>query len=364
MHNIPAREKSVNSENKIHRDPRHKYLNQTQLLQGVAQVDDSRLSQGECLFLLTLAAFTVRTFPRAENYPHPGNQILMATCRITTRKGVNYLANQLVAKQLIEIVEVGNGRGKATVYRIRVEDTRFPWPKNTEKPGSSDFPVSEINLEAQTSHLPQEKPGSKELETRKYQPRNPEVKTEKPGSLNFHTDSNPRIQTTNKEGKSSLRSPAPLNSGLPPETQHLVAMLEFQLRGEMSGWESKSNTPEYRSIRKCFEDRCADLGIFSKSNKLYEQAFARVKDQLAQATLIIPANPWPVGPIDAAKLAEMAATDPDCIESSMDGDIAVMRYRTGQLIFIPGEQEPAWHPFDDPVQNSENCEQNLEPAAP
>jgi len=189
------------------RDPRLKYLNQTQLLQGVAQVDDFRLSQGEALFLLTLAAFTVRTFPSREYYPHPGNQILMAACRVTTRKGVNYLANQLVAKNLIEIVQVGNGRGRATVYRIRTEDPRFPWPKKKEKPGSLNFPVTETNPEAQTSHFQKEKPGSTEPETRKLQPGNPEVNTRKPGSSDFHTDTRTDTEAE-AEGESPNGSPA------------------------------------------------------------------------------------------------------------------------------------------------------------
>jgi hypothetical protein len=30
---------------------------------------------------------------------------------------------------LIEVVQIGNGRGMATEYRIRIEDPRFPPPK-------------------------------------------------------------------------------------------------------------------------------------------------------------------------------------------------------------------------------------------
>jgi hypothetical protein len=164
-----------------------KYLNHAQLVQGVSQVADDSLTQGERLFLLVLAAFTLK------EDPHPGNEKLAIACGITTRQGVNKIASKLAKKNLIEIVSFGNGRGKATVYRIRVEDDRFPPPKKTssatpphaheqdDKPATVELPVSgdkpatpELSLpECDDSGNPQlgasprrEKPATEPSETR------------------------------------------------------------------------------------------------------------------------------------------------------------------------------------------------------
>jgi hypothetical protein len=86
-----------------------KYKNHGQLVQGVSQVDDRELTQGERLLLNVLAAFNVK------NNPHPGNDKLARACGVTSRQGVNRIVNKMVAKKLIEIAEVGNGRGKTIV---------------------------------------------------------------------------------------------------------------------------------------------------------------------------------------------------------------------------------------------------------
>jgi hypothetical protein len=156
----------------------------------VSQVYDPRLSQGERLFLLALAAFTVKTDP------HPGNEKLAKACGVKSRRGVHYIANGLLKKQLIQIVEVGNGRGKATVYRLCIEDPRYPWPDKPapEKPqkpevpplevGSLDFAVSKEKVEVQTSHLSNK--DEKEVgspSTEKW-----EVNAKEVGSLDCPTD--------------------------------------------------------------------------------------------------------------------------------------------------------------------------------
>lgn len=168
---------------------------------------------------------------------------------------VRFAANQLVAKNLIEIVEVGNGRGKATVYRIRVEDPRFPWPKKQDKPGRLDFPVSEINPEAQTSHFQEAKPGSTEAETRKSQPENPEVKTEKPGSLNCHTDSNSLIQRSNaRSGEGSLRSL------LHPMFDDLIRKMRSELQLGLNVGEITESI-HFLAYRHRFKEQCKAIGI-------------------------------------------------------------------------------------------------------
>jgi hypothetical protein len=167
-----------------------KYANYAQLVQGVSQVYDPRLSQGERLFLLALAAFTVKTDP------HPGNQKLAQACGVLTPRGVQYIAKGLVKKQLVQIVEVGNGRGKATVYRLCTEDPRYPWPDKPapEKPqkpelpppevGSLDFAVSNKKVEVQTSHLS----NKDEKEVRSPGTRNREVNDKEVRSSDVATD--------------------------------------------------------------------------------------------------------------------------------------------------------------------------------
>ena len=330
----------------MNRDPRHKYLNQTQLLQHVCQVDEPELSQGECLFLLTLAAFTVRTFPAPQNYPHPGNQVLMAACRITSRKGVNYIANQLAAKKLIEIVEVGNGRGKATVYRIRVEDDRFPWPKEKDKPGSSDFPDSKGNPEVQTSHFQSEKPGSNEPETRKLDPVNPEVKPEKPGSLNFHTDSNPLIQSSNTSANKS--APDPSDRLYLEKLKKLSDSVTDALVHRMLG--DDNFEPDYfGDIRKLFQSEADDLAVDYKDfQNLYRGSMRTAEWVVTPAALV---GPGPITEELIEKWAADVASNPDVLEIIRDGGTALtLVFANGIEEHYIGHDEPYWFPFDDETQ--------------
>src|SRR6266513_2189841 len=136
-------------------------------------------------------------------------------------------------------------------------------------------------------------------------------------------------------------------SNLEPETQRLVATLECYLREEMSGWNSKNTIPHYRSIRKWFEDDARDQGIpYKEFRELYEAAMARVRAQLSPAEPVIRD---PIGHVDAARLAELVAADPDCIDGYMLGSVAVMEYQHGFQEIHPGEPEPFWFAKDDPV---------------
>jgi hypothetical protein len=156
-----------------------KYTNHAQLVQGVSQVADDSLTQGERLCLLTLAAFNVKTDP------HPGNEKLARACGVKTRQGVNYLIKKLLDRRLIEITgHARGGRGMAVTYRIRVEDDRFPPPrKAANNPATPDLHVSD------------DKPASPHLqvtetETRKCDPENPQVEAPKPASPDLHPDFN------------------------------------------------------------------------------------------------------------------------------------------------------------------------------
>jgi hypothetical protein len=214
------------------KNPRAKYSNQTQLLQGVFAVREPRLSQGERLFLMGLASYTVH--PASEVYAHPGNRALMDGCRVT-RQGVNYIAKQLLEKNLIEIMgHAQGGHGMAVEYRVRVEDDRFPWPKSkakpatdelqdNAKPGSSDFHVSDKepaspdlqvsgkepaspDLQVSQTVNPQVKaqqPASEARTTRKLEPKNPQVKLKEPASSYLQPNSSTRISTTDSKTTNS-----------------------------------------------------------------------------------------------------------------------------------------------------------------
>ncbi len=156
-----------------------KYQNHAQLVQGVCQVNDKTLTLSERCFLSCLAAYSVKT------YPHPGNDKLMVACGVTTRQGVNAIANRLIhRRRLIEVLEVGNGRGKATVYRICTEDPRFPLPK----PATVELLVSDEEPATVELSLPVDKPATRDTETRNSHPLNPQLDPEKPATLALHTD--------------------------------------------------------------------------------------------------------------------------------------------------------------------------------
>src|ERR1035438_4269138 len=101
-----------------------KYQNHAQLCQGVCRVNEPTLEPTDRLFLNCLAAHTVG------EHPHPGNDRLMQSCGVTTRQGLNRIADRVCNRhKLAEVVTPGGGRGLSTVYRICTEDPRFPAPK-------------------------------------------------------------------------------------------------------------------------------------------------------------------------------------------------------------------------------------------
>lgn len=56
----------------------------------------------------------------------------------------------------------------------------------------------------------------------------------------------------------------------------------------------------------------------------------------------------PIGPVDEARLKELKASDPECLDAYMVGNIAVMEYANGIEEIHPGEPEPFWFAYDDP----------------
>jgi hypothetical protein len=178
------------------RHPRQKYCNHAQLVQGVGLVNEPTLEWTDRLFLNCLAAHNVKTDP------HPGNKKLMRWCGVTSRQGINGVSERVLAKKLAEVVTPGGGRNHATVYRIRVEDDRFPWPEDASKPATPDLPFSRNKpashklrvspKEPATVELPvsKNKPATGKAETRNSQPLNPQLDPAKPATLELHPDLN------------------------------------------------------------------------------------------------------------------------------------------------------------------------------
>lgn len=133
-----------------------KYANLAQFFCGVTMVNDTSLSQGERLALVGLAAFADYRTALA----HPGNSALMRATGCKSRQGINYIVRRLIDRGLIQMVSKGDGgRGLATVYRLSVEDERFPMPK----PATDNLRVSESkNLQVQPA-----KPATSGSKTRK-----------------------------------------------------------------------------------------------------------------------------------------------------------------------------------------------------
>jgi hypothetical protein len=170
------------AKSKLHENPnghKPKYSNFAQLAQGVSQVADATLSQGERLFLNCLAVHSVKENPR------PGNARLMRACGVTSRQGLNYIARLLIEKGLIEVVAYGKGgHGMATVYRICTEDDRFP----KREPTSSDLQVSDSQPTSPDLQVTSEQPASERALTRKYDPTYPQVNPNLPASSDLHPD--------------------------------------------------------------------------------------------------------------------------------------------------------------------------------
>ncbi len=166
-----------NTENKnTAKDPPRKYANFAQLVQGVSQVDSPTLEPTDRLFLNCLAAHNLK-----EN-PHPGNKRLMRACGVASRQSVNKIARRLLDKKLIEIIERGDGRGNATIYRICTEDDRFPWPEMKNKPATLELPVSGHKPATLEASVSENKPATEKPETRNAPSRNPQLDHNKPAT--------------------------------------------------------------------------------------------------------------------------------------------------------------------------------------
>jgi hypothetical protein len=107
-----------------------KYTSLSAFIKGVQHVDE-KLTDGERLTMFALLG----SVDYKTACSRPGNRELMS---VTDRgkSGIHLIIRSLKSKGLIEITEMGNGRGHATVYRFCVEDERYPEPR--KKPSTSE----------------------------------------------------------------------------------------------------------------------------------------------------------------------------------------------------------------------------------
>jgi hypothetical protein len=224
-------------------NPHPKYANHAQLIQGASQVTEPSLSQGGRLFIITLAAFSVK-----EN-PHPGNEKLAVACGVKSRQGVNYIAQEVIRKKLVEVVAYGRGgHGMAVEYRLCTEDPRFPPPprKPTKQPATSDLHV--VAKEPATSDL------RDDLETTcKLTPKNPQVSPSQPASSDLH----PNTRTNTKTNTNQTNPIAPANTAAPGIGAD-----------ELPAWVPRPQWDEFQKARRKRSTPYARRLLISKLEKL------------------------------------------------------------------------------------------------
>lgn len=112
---------------RVEADAQPKYRTYAAFLQGVGAVNEPDLSDKERLALNCLA---VHGDFRTGGGAHPGNLTLSRWCNVSRDTSVRRILSRLVGRRLTERTSAGHGgRGLATVWRIRIEDPRFPEPK-------------------------------------------------------------------------------------------------------------------------------------------------------------------------------------------------------------------------------------------
>ena len=240
-----------------------KYANFAQLVQGVSQANDPTLQPTDRLFLNGLAAYSVK-----EN-PHPGNRRLMRACGVTTRQGLNKIAKRLLIAKLIEIIDPGGGN-HATVYRICVEDGRFPWPK--KKPATASLQGS--GNTPRNSGVAWSRPGDPATENhtpRNCEPYTPQLETADPATGSARPRNSrvaPEFKTTNTRtnttsnttrGEPELPPGASPSAPYQPQLQELIETWRevISVVEETSG---SSRQPDSESWRE-FKMQCKSIGV-------------------------------------------------------------------------------------------------------
>jgi len=182
-----------------------KYANHAQLVQGVGLVDDPSLILSDRAFLNCLAAYSIK------EDPHPGNKKLARWCGVKSRQAVNKIQDRVLGKNLAVIVTPGGG-SDATVYRICVEDPRFPWPKEITTVRSSNPATPEL----QGAHA---RPRNSTVAgvPRNSHAQTPQLEPSDPATPELHpnTRTNTNTRSTKKEGAAKTAAPGFENIALP-----------------------------------------------------------------------------------------------------------------------------------------------------
>jgi hypothetical protein len=206
-----------------------KYSNFAQLVQGVCQVNEPNLEPTDRLFLNCLAAHTVG------GDPHPGNGRLMRACGVGSRQAVNKIEKRVCERhKLAKIVTPGGGHdaggaGRATVYRIRIEDDRFPYPK--PKPLPATLELQDREQETRNSSV-----AGKNASTRNLEPAYPQLEPVLPATQGPPTR-NSRVApefkysntNTNTSGGKGVTPAAAVNPEI--QSQQIENYLTEQLSG-------------------------------------------------------------------------------------------------------------------------------------
>ena len=334
-------------------EPRRKYLNHAELVQGVCQVDDQALLATDRLFLNCLAAHTVN------EYPHPGNQRLVRACGIRSRQGLNKIEARLLAKKLIEIVEPGGGRNNATVYRICVEDERFPWPKQA----TPELPFSKAETRnSRVAPLAENKPATGNHEKGNSTPENPQLDPKKPATPELHpnltSEYKPNKRTTRERPAANpAASPEPpllfgrdekreramyqLLDSLPKDVEHTVSrfMSNLFLRIDETG-----STGDLRPAKKEFIRYFDALALltYKQTCELYADAVRWARSRALETKW----RDYDPRPIDPELFRAYAEEDPECEEFLIENHCAVMAYPTGSFQLAEGHYEWVWHSYD------------------
>lgn len=166
-------------------EPKSKYRSLAQFVQGVGAVNEPCLSDKERLALNCLSAHADY---RTGGGAHPGNATLSCWCGCNERNARKNVA-RLITLKLIERTSAGcGGRGLASVYRICIEDPRFPEPKSA----SHRLQVPELKPAPDQERVSDSKPGLlRDLvsgdENQVSKTKNPVFGNQKPGLLRDHT---------------------------------------------------------------------------------------------------------------------------------------------------------------------------------
>jgi hypothetical protein len=246
------------------------YPNLSRFIRGVDLVNDPSLTDGERLVLKSLAA--VADYRTATS--HPGNHRLMVASN-RSQTGVNFCLRGLMSKGLIERISVGNGSGLASVYRICVEDSRFPGPKLAPKADAKhsipDCYVSQTNdgknRSSSDCYVSADNPSSEWQRNVAVGPENVAVWTA------THPNSLPRFDTPPSP-------PAARQTG-GPETKSQTAkpnrktQTTAELRAQLKAAYASKNWDAVGKIRNILDKRPEYVAMVTRRNQLKRERYRR-----------------------------------------------------------------------------------------